>query len=73
MLSINLHVEFKVCAYDKQLITCEEHIREIKNIQTYSMKLSCFNIRFSSWQHKQTVREIDYTFMQNPYGERRDS
>ena len=25
------------------------------------MKLSCFNLRFSSWQHKQTVREGDYT------------
>ena len=32
------------------------------------MKLSCFNLRFSSWQHKQTVREGDYTFMQDPWG-----
>ena len=32
------------------------------------MKLSCFNFRFSSWQHKKTVREDDYTFMQDPYG-----
>ena len=23
--------------------------------------LSCFNLKFSSWQHKQTVREGDYT------------
>ena len=30
------------------------------------MKLSCFNLRFSSWQHKQTVRKWDYTFMQDP-------
>ena len=30
------------------------------------MKFSCFNLRFSSWQHKQTVREGDYTFMQDP-------
>ena len=29
------------------------------------MKLSCFNLRFSSWQHKQIVMEGDYTFMQN--------
>ena len=29
------------------------------------MKLSYFNLRFSSWQHKQTVMEVDYTFMQN--------
>ena len=42
--------------------------RTHKNIQTYSMKFSCFNLRFSSWQHKQTVREGDCTFMQDPYG-----
>ena len=48
--------------------TCEEHIKTIKNIQIYSMKLSCFNLRFSSWQQKQTVREGDYTYMQDPYG-----
>ena len=58
---------------DEQPRTCEERIRTIKNIQTYSMKLSCFNLRFSSWQHKQTVREMDYTFMQDPYGGRGDS
>ena len=52
--------------YDEQPKTCEEHIRTIKNIQIYSMKLSRFNLRFSSWQHKQTVREGDYTFMQDP-------
>ena len=46
----------------------QENIRTIKNIQTYSMKLSCINLRFSSWQHKQTVREGDYTFVQDPYG-----
>ena len=34
---------------DEQPRTCDEHIRTIKNIQTYSMKLSCFNLRFSSW------------------------
>ena len=32
------------------------------------MKLSYFNLRFSSWQHKKQVRERDYTFMQDPYG-----
>ena len=32
------------------------------------MKLSCFNLRFSSWKHKQIVREMDYTFMQDLYG-----
>ena len=32
------------------------------------MKLSCFNLTFSSWQHKPIVREGDYTFMQDPYG-----
>ena len=57
---------------DEQSRTCEEHIRAIKNIQTYSREfkqsLSCFNLKFSSWQHKQTVREGDYTFMQDPYG-----
>ena len=37
------------------------------------MKLSCFNLRFSSWQHKQTVKKRDYTFMQDPYGEGGDS
>ena len=46
--------------------------RTYKNIQTYSREfkqsLSCFNLKFSSWQHKQTVREGDYTFMQDPYG-----
>ena len=58
---------------DEQLRTCDEHIKTIKNIQTYSMKLSCFNLRFSSWQHKQTIREGDYTFMQYPYGGGGDS
>ena len=53
--------------------TCEEHIRTIKNIQTYSRELSCFNLKFSSWQLKQTVRENDYTFMQDPYGGGGDS
>ena len=28
------------------------------------MKLSCFNLRFLPWQHKQTVKKGDYTFMQ---------
>ena len=37
---------------DEQLKTYEEHIRTIKNIQTYSMKVSCFNLIFLSWQHK---------------------
>ena len=32
------------------------------------MKLSCFNLRFSLWQHKKHIRERDYTFMQYPYG-----
>ena len=63
--------QLKTC--DEQPRTCEEHIRTFKNIQTYSMKLSCFNLRFSSWQHKQTVREGDYTFMQDPYGGGGDS
>ena len=58
---------------DEQPKTCEEHIKIIKNIQTYSMKLSCFNLRFSSWQYKQTVREGNYTFMQDPCGGGRDS
>ena len=53
--------------------TCEEHIKTTKNIQIYSMKLSCFNLRFSSWQQKQTVREGDYTYMQDPYGGGGDS
>ena len=39
------------------------------NIQTYSMKFSCFNLRFPSWQHKQIVKEGDYTFMQDPWVE----
>ena len=52
---------------DKQPRTCDEHIRTIKNIQTYLRKLSYFNLKFSSWQHKQIVREGDYTFMQDPY------
>ena len=51
----------------------QEHIRTIKNIQTYSRELSCFNLKFSSWQHKQTVREGDYTFMQDSYGGGGDS
>ena len=58
---------------DEQPRTCEEHIRTFKNIQIYSMKLSCFNFRFSSWQQKQTVREGDYTYMQDPYGGGEDS
>ena len=58
---------------DEQLRTCEEHIRTIKNIQTYSRELLCFNIKLSLWQHKQTVREGDYTFMQDPYGGGGDS
>ena len=37
------------------------------------MKLSYFNLRFSSWQHKQTVMEVDYTFMQDLYGGGGDS
>ena len=37
------------------------------------MKLLCFNLRFSSWEYKQTIREGDYTFIQDPYGEGRDS
>ena len=37
------------------------------------MKLSCFTLRFSSWQHKQTVREGDYTFMQDPWSGGGDS
>ena len=41
----------------EQVMNNQEHIRTIKNIQTYSMKLSCINLRFSSWQYKQTVRE----------------
>ena len=32
------------------------------------MKLSCFSLRFSSWQHKQTVREWYYTFMRMEEG-----
>ena len=51
----------------------QENIRTIKNIQTYSMKLSCINLRFSSWQHKQTVRKGNYIFMQDPYGKGGDS
>ena len=58
---------------DKQPRTCEKHIRTIKNIQTYSMKLLYFNLKFSSWQHKQTVRKGDYTFMQDPYNGEGDS
>ena len=61
---------------DKQPRTCEENIRAIKNIQTYLMEfkqsLSCFNLKFSSWQHKQTVKEGDYTFMQDSYGGGKD-
>ena len=30
------------------------------------MKLSYFNLRFSSWQHKKTSEGRDYTFMQDP-------
>ena len=62
---------------DEQSRTCEEHIRTIKNIQTYSRRfkelLSCFNPKFSSWQHKKQVKEMDYTFMQYPYGGGGDS
>ena len=58
--------------YDEQPRTYEEYIRTFKNIQTYSrdfkLLLSCFNPKFSSWQHKKQVREIDYTFMQYPCG-----
>ena len=54
----------------------QEHIRTIKNIQTYSREfkwlLSYFNPKFSSWQHKKQVREMNYTFMQYPYGGVRD-
>ena len=36
-----------------------EHIRTIKNIQTYSKEfkwlLSCFNLKLSSWQHKKQL------------------
>ena len=31
------------------------------------MKLSYFNLRFSSWQYKQTIRKGYYTFMQDQY------
>ena len=42
---------------NQERITCKEHIRTIKNIQIYSMKLSCFNIRFSNI-NKQLGKEI---------------
>ena len=62
---------------DEQPRTCEEHIKTITNIQTYSKEfkwlLSCFNLKLSSWQHKKIIRERDYTFMQDPYGGGRDS
>jgi len=45
----------------------------VKNIQTYLRELSCFNLKFLSWQYKQTVREEDYTFMQDPYNGGGDS
>ena len=39
--------------------TCEEHIKTIKNIQTYSREFkwlfSCFNLKLSSWQHKKQL------------------
>ena len=61
---------------DEQPRACEEHIRTIKNIQTYSKEfkwlLSCFNLKLSSWQY-QTSWENDYTFMQDPYGGGEDS
>ena len=51
--------------------------RTYKNIQTYSREfkelLSCFNPKFPSWQHKKQVKEMDYTFMQYPYGGGGDS
>ena len=52
----------------------QKHVKNtIKHIQTYSRELSCFNLKFSSLQHKQTVRKGDYTFMQDPYGGGGDS
>ena len=60
-----------------KLVFMHEHVmnnqEHVKNIRTYSMKLLCFNFKFSSWQHKQTVREGDYTFMQDLCGGGGDS
>ena len=62
---------------DEQPRTCEEYIKTIMNIQTYSKEfkwlLSCFNLKLSLWKHKKTIKERDYTFMQNPYDGGRDS
>ena len=68
---VDLRLKLVIC--EEQSRTCKEHIKTIKNIQTYSMKLLCFNLRFSSWQHKQTVKKWDYTFMQDPYSGGGDS
>ena len=48
---------------DEQPRTYEEHIRKFKNIQTYSRELN-------SYYH---VREINYTFIQDPYNGGGDS
>ena len=40
----------------------QEHIRTIKNIQTYSKEfkwlLLCFNIKLSSWQHQKQLGKM---------------
>ena len=56
---------------------CEEHIRIFKNIQTYSRNLNNYYHALILNSHhgniKKQVREMDYTFMQDPYSGGGDS
>ena len=59
---------------DEQSRICEEHIRTFKHIQeNLNNYYHAFNPKFPSWQHKKQVKEMDYTFMQYPYGGGGDS
>ena len=59
---------------DEQPRTCEEHIRAFKYIQeNLNNYYHTLILNFHHGNTKKQVREMDYTFMQYPYGKGGDS
>ena len=59
---------------DEQSRTCEEHIRTFKHIQeNLNNYYHALILNSHHGNAKKTIREIDYTFMQDSYGGGGDS
>ena len=58
---------------DKELKTCEEQLKTFKHIQRNLNDYYHVLILNSHHGNTKQVKERDYTFMQDPYGEGRDS